>query len=247
MSLGRKRGIARRAIGATFVVHVLVMLAIGVVVAAATLPWIDANQLTARWWLLMLVPVVGALLVPPVQRRIVSVAERIVQREIAVKLPRPTAVAAASAACVFTYLCFGLHLALIGWPLMEDPGVDAFVQSVGAFALAWAVGFVVVFAPAGLGVRELVLTLTLSPFLTRDDSTAVAVLSRFSIVLADILLGLFGLVYVGSWRTERAPANRPNVQVSKDSRPLDEGEDRGGSGLSADQLPGADDHVERHP
>jgi hypothetical protein len=87
----------------------------------------------------------------------------------------------------------------------------------------------------------------LSSFLTRDDSTAVAVLSRFSIVLADILLGLFGLVYVGSWRTEWVPANGHNVQVSQESRPLDEGEVRGGSGLSVDQLPAADDHVERHP
>ncbi len=62
----------------------------------------------------------------------------------------------------------------------------------GIFALAWALGFVMIFLPAGLGFREAVLSYLLSFFLPLPIAILVALLSRIWLVGAEILTaGLF--------------------------------------------------------
>jgi uncharacterized membrane protein YbhN (UPF0104 family) len=51
-------------------------------------------------------------------------------------------------------------------------------QSMGALALAWLAGFLVIVLPAGLGVRESVLALLLSVSLPEGQAVVVAVLAR---------------------------------------------------------------------
>lgn len=53
-----------------------------------------------------------------------------------------------------------------------------FWPTVGVFSLAWVAGFLVVGAPAGLGVREAVMTAALTPTAGADVALAVAVGSR---------------------------------------------------------------------
>lgn len=50
--------------------------------------------------------------------------------------------------------------------------------TIGAFAISWVAGFLVVGAPAGLGVREAVMTAALTPTAGADVALAVAVGSR---------------------------------------------------------------------
>ena len=68
----------------------------------------------------------------------------------------------------------------------------AFGDAVGTFALAWASGLVAVIAPAGIGVREVVLVSCSSPMLSGGHAAAlaVAVVSRFLITVSDAALGL---------------------------------------------------------
>jgi uncharacterized membrane protein YbhN (UPF0104 family) len=198
MSLARRHGIARRHIVAAFVTHLLLLIVVAVVLAAATLPWVDAAQLRTRWWLLVLAPLICLTLVPSLQRRLLAIAGRLLGRDLPVALPHHTATLRAGVISLATYACFGLHLAVLAWPLSAEPDGRVLVQSAGAFALAWAAGFVVVFAPAGLGVREVVLTVTMGSVLTAPDATALAVLSRTSIVIADLVLGLVGIGVVGA-------------------------------------------------
>jgi len=196
MSLARKHDVPRRTILAAFVLQMLLLLLTAVLMAAVTLPWVDADQLRTRWWLLLAVPAVGVALVPSVQRRVLHLAGRVLRRDLGIKLPGARAMAGAVVASAVTYVCFGVHLALLAWPLSDAADWKVLLQATGAFALAWAAGFVVVFAPAGLGVRELVLKLTMGSVLLSADATAVAVLSRTSIVIADLVLGLAGIAVV---------------------------------------------------
>lgn len=53
-----------------------------------------------------------------------------------------------------------------------------FAPTIGAFAVSWIAGFVVVGAPAGLGVREAVMTAALTPSAGSTTALAVAVGSR---------------------------------------------------------------------
>lgn len=235
MSLARRHGIARRTIVAAFFVQLLVLLVSAIVVAGATLPWVDPAELRSRWWLAALVPPAVLLLVPAVQRRLLAMAGRVVRRDLGVGLPGHRAVVATVGVSVATYGAFGVHLALVAWPLSPDAAGTVLVQSIGAFALAWSVGFVVVFAPAGLGVRELVLKVTMGSVLAAADATAVAVLSRTSIVIADLALGLFGVAVVWSRRELPAAQHHEDVGAGLALGGLDVGDEPEDQQLGGDQ------------
>jgi uncharacterized membrane protein YbhN (UPF0104 family) len=69
-----------------------------------------------------------------------------------------------------------------------SPGVSiSWIGASSAFAFAWCVGFVFVFVPAGLGVREAVLAFLLSRFLSEGDALAVALLARPWWMIAEAL------------------------------------------------------------
>jgi glycosyltransferase 2 family protein len=90
--------------------------------------------------------------------------------------------------------------------LLADPFTDSIVRlavvCTGAFALGWIVGFVVFVAPAGVGARELVLIVALTPLLGVAEATTVSILLRVGHTLADMLLALrYGLVRARRNRT----------------------------------------------
>jgi uncharacterized membrane protein YbhN (UPF0104 family) len=72
-----------------------------------------------------------------------------------------------------------LFLGLEGWApfLMVGP----------AFAAAYLVGYAAVFAPAGVGVREVALVVFLLPVLPRDAGLALAVASRVWITAVELV------------------------------------------------------------
>jgi hypothetical protein len=68
----------------------------------------------------------------------------------------------------------------------------------GAACLAWAVGLVVVFAPGGVGVREVVYVWTLRSLYPKADLQAAAITSRLVTVLAE--LTILAIVSLPIWR-----------------------------------------------
>jgi glycosyltransferase 2 family protein len=65
-----------------------------------------------------------------------------------------------------------------------------YFYSTGAFALSGLIGFLAIFAPAGLGVREGVLILTLSYIIPSAVASIIAITSRIWITIADIIIFL---------------------------------------------------------
>ena len=90
------------------------------------------------------------------------------------------------------YLTFFAVYGAIGGLLLTalSPAVDGqlFALTAGAFALAWLGGFLAPGAPAGIGVRESVLLLILSPFAGPGAVLFLAALGRVITVLGDALL-----------------------------------------------------------
>jgi uncharacterized membrane protein YbhN (UPF0104 family) len=89
--------------------------------------------------------------------------------------------------------------------VLADPFTDSVLQlalvCTGAFALGWLVGLLVFLAPAGVGAREAVLVLALTPLLGVPAATTVSLMLRVGHTLADLTLALrYGLA--------RARANR---------------------------------------
>lgn len=67
--------------------------------------------------------------------------------------------------------------------------------TVGVFAFSWAIGFVAIFSPGGIGVREGVMVLLLGSFLPSGLVLTSVLLSRFLWVLAELVFFLFFLLY----------------------------------------------------
>lgn len=76
-----------------------------------------------------------------------------------------------------------------------------FLGVLGAYALAWMAGFLLPGAPAGIGVREFVMLLTMTPYFGEQTATATTVLFRIVTTLGDGVAFLIGL---GMRKADRA-------------------------------------------
>lgn len=64
---------------------------------------------------------------------------------------------------------------------------------IGGYAVSWAVGYVAVFAPGGLGIREAVLAFVFSNIATVELIAVFAAMNRIIWVIAEVLFGLVGM------------------------------------------------------
>lgn len=86
------------------------------------------------------------------------------------------------------WVLFGLSAyVLLAGEQVERPAFPLFVVSL--YALSYVVGFVAVFAPAGVGIREAVFTIGLAGIIEPEGALILAVSHRLLYVLADLLMG----------------------------------------------------------
>jgi uncharacterized membrane protein YbhN (UPF0104 family) len=85
------------------------------------------------------------------------------------------------------------------------------LASTSAAALSWTLGFVAVFVPSGLGVREASLSVLLPRYtdFVPWQANLIGVVCRFEILLAELLLLIVGLVL----RINAQPDNSPRQYV----------------------------------
>lgn len=132
-----------------------------------------------RVWLLGLVVVAAA----------VGLGVIVLNRGLAARYLRLTV---PSAGVVLVQALLWLLLGLAFWVLTRACGLQVGVGfATGVFAAAYAVGFMVPFAPAGLGIRDAILTLGLLPYAAPGEALAITVLARAVYLLVDV-----GLVVV---------------------------------------------------
>lgn len=210
VELGRDQGVSRSRVAAASLLFMGVLVASGLLVAAATLPLVSPGALDGYGWVLVALPVGLLLLAPPVLTRLVGLGLRVLRRA---PLDRPLgwrAVGTALGAALVMWAAYGVHLWLLlrGQPL--QPGPSLLLLSLGGYALAWTAGFVVFVAPAGGGARELALVVALAPVLDRAGALAVALVSRVVMTVADLLWGAAGAALRPPVVASRPPA--PVVQ-----------------------------------
>lgn len=109
--------------------------------------------------------------------------------------PRPAAIGAAFVAYGANYLLIGLGIWCIGLALgVTTPRSYALLT--GAFALAWVLGYITPGAPAGVGVREGMLTLLLEHAVPAHQLLALIVAARAATLMGDAICfcaGLWGM------------------------------------------------------
>ena len=204
VELARDREVPRsRGVAATLLA-VAVTVATGLAVAASALPFTSVDAARRWWWALLLAPLALAALHPRVVGWGIRIAARPFARfrEVAEAGPLDIggrAITAAVGWSLVAWVPLGLHVWVLTWAVGGDP-VASVGPAVGAYALAWTLGLLVVFAPAGIGVREVVLVVALAPVVDAGAALVVAVASRLVMTLADLFWAGIGLVSTRSAR-----------------------------------------------
>ena len=176
MELGKAHQVPRSRSASASVLVMLLTLITGLLIAVVTLPF-AAGPLPYRWALLI-TPVLVVMLYPKVLNSLIDRLLRLA-RQTPLEAPLTTrALAGALAWAVGVWLCYGLQIWILATRLGAPAGKTALI-ALGGFAFAWSVGFVIVFAPAGAGVRDVLLLLMLRPVLSTADATAVVLVSGY--------------------------------------------------------------------
>lgn len=200
MELGRDYSVPPRASGAAVVVFLIVIVGTGLVVAVPTLPLLGQAAFDQYWWTLLVLPVALVVALPAVLNRLIAAALRLARRE---PMPRPlpgAALARAAGWSLLSWCAYGTHAWVLARQLGAEGGVELLLVATGAFAAAWTVGFLLLVAPAGAGVREAALILLLAGILSAPQATVVAIVSRLIFTVGDVAWCLPALTGAGSPR-----------------------------------------------
>lgn len=185
--LGKDHRISRARSAVVALGALVVLVVIGATVGAAGLAAGSAGSLHTYWWALAAVPIGIVVLSPPVFNRLVALALRLAHRTGPAPAITGAALLRSSGWALVMWLAFGAH----AWVLASRLGADGLRDAttvVGAFALAWVVGFLVVIAPAGAGPREAALVLALAPVMDTPDALVLALVSRVLMLVGDGLV-----------------------------------------------------------
>lgn len=137
-----------------------------------------------------------AILRPTLRRKVLSYCQTMGQR-----LVPPPATIVALVAC---WLLFGVAFWITVTPLtFDDP---MFVYAVSVYCLAYVIGFLVPFAPAGIGVREFIIFVGLIGFLSIEGAFLVAALNRAAYLLVEAFLGIISTYTSGIYMNRKLPA-----------------------------------------
>jgi len=156
-------------------------------VACLLLPLYDAHALARYWWGLLVLPVLLVLLHPRALPYVLDRAFALLHREPLEERLEPRAEFRAAGWSVVSWIGFGGHLAVLCGALGHG-GLSSVVLCVGGMALAVSLGVLFIPAPAGAGVRDVVLKLVLGAILLPGPALAVVLTSRVILIACDIVL-----------------------------------------------------------
>ncbi len=162
--------------------------------------FVDIPQMP-QWWILAGMGA-GAMLVPMIGHRLFEWATRWwAQRNglefRSIRMPSLRTFWLVGMLYVGNFLILGLVLQIIAASIFGAPGAGFLVLS-GIFAAAWIAGFITPGAPAGLGVREVVLMAALTPIYGNETAIGIAAVLRVVTVVGDVLAFLIGLALTKS-------------------------------------------------
>jgi glycosyltransferase 2 family protein len=191
MEAGKARGASRRTMLVANLMTLAVSCCVGLLLACVLLSVFDSSALAHYWWALLAVPFLVALLHPRALTGIIDWGFSLIHRPpLGETLPVGATVRAAGWNAL-SWIFIGLQLGILCNGVSHG-GAKDFLVAIGAMALAVPVGVLFIPAPAGAGIRDVVLALVLTVVLTSAEALAVVVASRVLLMGCDLLLA--GLV-----------------------------------------------------
>jgi glycosyltransferase 2 family protein len=216
VELARDYDVPRRRSATASLVAMATTLVVGLVAAGVMLPLTSAHAARHYWWVLALTPVAAACLYPGIVKAGLDLALKAVRRPPLEKAVSRPGMARALAWTALGWLFYGAQ----AWLLISRftaRGLDTFALALGAYALAWAVGFIIIFFPGGIGPRELVLIAVLAPVMPSASALVIALASRVVMTVGDLVWAGVGLA-VGRARGPREPCPAGGVRGGRPPR-----------------------------
>lgn len=135
---------------------------------------------------------------------LIRLTGRVTQREVAAPTLPAAAVWLAAAGCAVAWVLYGLAFRLLAVGLLGAEAAGDAGTYVAVFTLSYLAGFLALFAPGGIGVREVAMggLLVASGLATGPQATLLVVASRLWLTVLEIVPGLVLL----AWRSPRVPA-----------------------------------------
>jgi len=185
MELGARAKVPRARSASASVLAMLLSLVTGLIVAMVTLPFAQSDM--QYLWVFLVLPVVLVCLHPRVLNPLLDKLFKLAKRP-GLDQPLTGRVLVRALGWAFVAWLFnGLQIFLLAEKFGAPIGKTILV-SLGGYAFAWCVGFVIVIAPAGAGIREVLLVTFLTPIIGGPAAWAVALCSRAVNTLSDVLV-----------------------------------------------------------
>lgn len=188
MELGRAYKVPRRRSATVAMLSMMIGLTSGLLATLLGLPFMAGGEVRAYWWVFLFIPVLVGCLHPRVLNPAIAYGLRLLHKPAPETPLTGRAIAVAIVINMASWLCNGLQI----WVMTTRLGVHGghtVLLTLGAYAFAWCVGFLIVLAPAGAGARELILIAILSPVVPggAPAATAIALISRGVTILGDLI------------------------------------------------------------
>lgn len=199
--LAKRNGIGMNATLFSMFMETLWLITVAAMIALVAL-WFVGGRLfnkipqAPEWWVLAGLAA-GAILVLLIGHRLFERAtrwwaERTGVEIRSIKMPPLRTFWSVGLLYALNFLILGLVLQIIATQVFDARGGDILMLS-GVFAVAWIVGFVTPGAPAGLGIREVILMAALTPVYDNETAVGIAAVLRVVTVLGDGVAFLIGL------------------------------------------------------
>ena len=127
---------------------------------------------------------------------VLMIVHKTMRRHIAEDIPNVFAIAGLGL-MLWTFIGSSFFVMFNGFHLSTAP------LFIGGYAVSWAVGYIAVFAPGGLGVREAALAFVFSNIASVEMIAVYAAMNRIIWVIAEVLFGLVGMVQKQRLRTDQ--------------------------------------------
>lgn len=190
--IGRDHKIPARRSVTAMTVAVLLSLLSGAGIGVLTVLSTSVSIQVPTWLIVLLLVVLVALLMPPVLNRLIGFGFKLLKRPAPERQMTFKGLGLATLLAVIAWGIAGVQIWLLACGFGMEPSASGMALSIGAYALAWVAGFLVVFVPAGTGVRESVLGLFFASALTSGGVLAVVLVSRIAMTFADLLFAALG-------------------------------------------------------
>jgi glycosyltransferase 2 family protein len=181
--LGRAAGIGPAQMAAIYIANLPVGIVTGATTGLLVVGVLPGDR--AVWLAGPAAIVVAWLIWPTLVYRLASVLLRLVRRSPSPRVPS-RAIRRSITTSLLAWIISGLQLWIIVL-LLGGPVWRSLPLCIGGFALAVTAGGLAFFLPAGFGVREVVLTVTLGVVLPPHAALAAAVASRVVVMASEIL------------------------------------------------------------